>query len=97
MSQDGGIMQVNTTNYPEYTIDQLLDPELNIKLGCEKLSEFMKLYDMSLLGIAGYNGGLLDRRPKKSIMNALVYAAIVNEEVKELDKLINNRELINEK
>jgi soluble lytic murein transglycosylase-like protein len=90
-SVDCGQMGVNTMNYPGYRIAELLRSEINIKLGCETFKRFGKLYKLPMLSVAGYNAGILKNRPEKSKDNAMIYAALVDFFVQELDNLLNNR------
>ncbi|MGQ9615615.1 MAG: lytic transglycosylase domain-containing protein [Spirochaetota bacterium] len=80
---DYGLMALNSRTFSNYTREQLIDPEINLKLGCEYLVKLKKRYKTWGEAVIHYNG--LYARGAGS------YLVRVMEMERELEKLYNER------
>jgi len=80
---DYGLMALNNRTFSNYTKEQLIDPETNLRLGCEYLIKLKKRYKTWGEAVIHYNG--LYARGAGS------YMVRVMEMERELEKLYNER------
>lgn len=80
---DYGLMALNSRTFSNYTREQLIDPEINLKLGCEYLVKLKNRYKTWGEAVIHYNG--LYARGAGS------YLVRVMEMERELEKLYNER------
>lgn len=80
---DYGLMALNNKTFCNYTREQLVDPETNLKLGCEYLIKLKRRYKTWGEAVIHYNG--LYARGAGS------YMVRVMEMERELEKLYNER------
>ncbi len=53
-----GVWIADNLGYDNFEVDELYDPEVNVRCGCWYLSELMKKFDGNLIAVlAAYNGG----------------------------------------
>lgn len=80
---DYGLMALNNRTFSNYTKEQLIDPETNLRLGCEYLIKLKRRYKTWGEAVIHYNG--LYARGAGS------YMVRVMEMERELEKLYNER------